>query len=276
MNSFIFTIFFIVSLFSTSLAVAQNFPAKETSWNIKYFLFIDTQKNFQADAITAKKENASSREFINPKKYLKFEELLLPNAVFKVNKKKSIGVVLIQFDREGRVLNKLPHASGFRAIRDELNHFSFIELNGEPKHYYDFGFWDTAGDPLRPYLPAACSDIDMDRYARPWSSELPEGAVGCREWTAQLYHKQQPYIDVTTYNNGRSFIGKLMGWARFEDSPKPVIGRHGTTWLCLHDCPAGERPGIIPNILKWTRKHGYPVPVEKLEQPEYLDSETED
>lgn len=187
----------------------------------------------------------------------------------------TVGIVLIQFDREGRVLNKISHVNGLRGIR-ESGRFSFIAQNGVPGQHYDAGYWDTRDDPPRHYLPAACSDVDAGRYGRPLVYQMPEGAVGCREWTAQLYRRQQPYIDVTTYNNGRSFIGQLMGWARFEDSPKPVIGKQGGTWLCLHDCPAGERPGIIPNIRNWIRRHGYPIPVEKLEQPEYLNAETED
>lgn len=73
----------------------------------------------------------------------------------------------------------------------------------------------------------------------------------------------QPYIDVTTTldkQGKQTFIGNVLGWARFSDPPRPVIGKHGDYWVCLHECPDGEAPGVIPDIRAWTAKRGWPMP----------------
>lgn len=87
MNNFILCTIFIISLFVTKLAVAQPSPGQDTSWEIKYFLFIDTQNNFRSNAALAKKENSSSQRCVYQKDCLNIDELLLPTTIFKVKKK---------------------------------------------------------------------------------------------------------------------------------------------------------------------------------------------
>ena len=73
----------------------------------------------------------------------------------------------------------------------------------------------------------------------------------------------QPYIDVTTYHDKqgkKTHIGRFIGWMGFGDAPRPVIGKHGDYWLCLHECPDGEKPGLIADIANWTGKRGWPLP----------------
>lgn len=73
----------------------------------------------------------------------------------------------------------------------------------------------------------------------------------------------QPYIDVTTYHDKegkKTHIGRFTGWMGFNDAPRPVIGKHGAYWLCLHECPDGEKPGVIADITEWTQKRGWPMP----------------
>lgn len=73
----------------------------------------------------------------------------------------------------------------------------------------------------------------------------------------------QPYIDVTTYHDKagkKTHIGRFIGWMGFDDAPRPVIGKHGDCWLCLHECPDGEKPGVIADIADWTGRRGWPVP----------------
>ncbi len=73
----------------------------------------------------------------------------------------------------------------------------------------------------------------------------------------------QPYIDVTTYHDKagkKTHIGRFIGWMGFEDAPRPVIGKHGDYWLCLHECPDGENPGVIADIVDWTNKRSWPLP----------------
>ena len=73
----------------------------------------------------------------------------------------------------------------------------------------------------------------------------------------------QPYIDVTTHHDKtgkKTHIGRFIGWMGFDDAPRPVIGKHGDYWLCLHECPDGEKPGVIADIAEWTGKRGWPMP----------------
>lgn len=73
----------------------------------------------------------------------------------------------------------------------------------------------------------------------------------------------QPYIDVTTYHDKqgkKTHIGRFIGWMGFNEAPRPIIGKHGDYWLCLHECPDGEKPGLIENIAEWTGKRGWPSP----------------
>lgn len=102
---------------------------------------------------------------------------------------------------------------------------------------------------------------------------LPNGAKVCAGLAEHSPADWQPYINITTYiqpdkaalkkdpkAQPQTFIGDVLGWARFDDPPRPVIGKHGDYWLCLHECPDGEAPGIIPDIQAWTAKRGWPMP----------------
>ena len=123
------------------------------------------------------------------------------------------------------------------------------------------------------FSPAVCDLIERAfRYGDSWESGGYRGDVGCREWTAQLYDSDSAYIDVTTYGKDGN-IGEILGSSRFDDPPKPLIGQQGKNWLCLHECPAGEKPGVIKDIAAWTRKHGFPMPVRPAKQPNYPDAE---
>lgn len=138
------------------------------------------------------------------------------------------------------------------------------------------------------YLPTICNtrygdSTVPDSYGR-YSENARDGAYGyfgCREWAAQLYDQERPYIDVTSYElaedydqpkikkgkrkgqlplTATSFIREFGGFSRFRDAPKPVIGSYMGTWFCLTDCPDGEAPGVIPDIKAWSARHGWPVP----------------
>ncbi|MBX9901413.1 MAG: hypothetical protein K2Y28_11585, partial [Burkholderiaceae bacterium] len=68
------------------------------------------------------------------------------------------------------------------------------------------------------------------------------------------------------------YIRKFLGWARFGDK-KPVIGKHIKTWVCLLDCPNGDKPGIIPDIKKWAKKNGWTIPKPPEKQPQFPDAD---
>jgi len=78
----------------------------------------------------------------------------------------------------------------------------------------------------------------------------------------------QPYIDITTSMRQLSkqipadhqFLRTTMGWASFDDPVRPVIGNYSGHWICLHECPDGEKPGLIKDIKAWVNKRGWPLP----------------
>jgi hypothetical protein len=67
-----------------------------------------------------------------------------------------------------------------------------------------------------------------------------------------------------------TYIRDFIGWARFGDK-KPVIGKHEKDWYCLHDCPAGEKPGLIADIKAWSTKNGWTVPKPPTKAPTFVD-----
>jgi len=162
------------------------------------------------------------------------------------------------------------------AKRDLLDTLVLINDDSPGARPYDLADWAQGIPGDVTFSPAVCSSTDTRRYEAGWNSDTYTGSFGCREWTAQLYDRDRPYIDVTSYASHGTFIGELVGWSRFDDPPKPVIGRQGKTWLCLHECPAGEKPGVIPNIRIWTTKHGYPMPNRQRKQPLYPNADYQD
>jgi len=149
-----------------------------------------------------------------------------------------------------------------------------------------------ASDPR--YSPAICQNSFGDntspteisgRYVESNFDPISVGYFGCREWAAQLYDKNRPYIDVTSYEYEYDYekpaikkgprkgfqpfkipltydprVHSLIGFSRFEDPPKPVIGNHRGQWICFNDCPDGAAPGLIDDIKVWTKKQGWPEP----------------
>ena len=118
------------------------------------------------------------------------------------------------------------------------------------------------------------------------------GVFGCREWATQLYDINRPYIDVTSYQTeydtrlskikkgkrkGKyplmdvTYVHSFIGFSRFQDPPKPVIGQHAGQWLCFNDCPNGDAPGLIADIKAWAGKQGWSVPERPRDVRRYKD-----
>lgn len=157
------------------------------------------------------------------------------------------------------------------------------------------------------YSPAICSRTFGDnvdpreqsgRYVEKNFDPISDGYFGCREWAAQLYDSRRPYIDVTSYEYAIDYdkpkltsgprkgdyplkqpltfapeIKHFIGFSRFDDPPKPIIGNHEGQWLCLNDCPGGEAPGKIADIKAWVALRGWPVPQSPKDVREYMDKE---
>ena len=204
-----------------------------------------------------------------------------------------MGFVVIEFDRSGKVIT--PHTtsqplvgktgSGYNSSTGEnLRELFLVEGDATPgNNWYLIGNWfegfrSGAGSEVSPALcdfyiddhryQAQANPLRAEKY-EPFKVEFNIGLVGCREWAWQRNRsEQQPYIDVSTYPSpeylkkypsSQPFIMDVLGWGGFDDPRRPVIGRYRGQWLCLHDCPDGEAPGVI-DIKAWTTQRGWPLP----------------
>ena len=75
-------------------------------------------------------------------------------------------------------------------------------------------------------------------------------------------------VDHAGSNNLGAQAAELLG-----QRPKPVIGKHGKAWVCLHECPKGEAPGIIPDIKAWAKANNWSIPKQPKRQPMFPDLE---
>jgi len=187
-------------------------------------------------------------------------------------------------------------------LRPRLNRLERIVLtpaDDKPSYVVKFGFlfMGAVGASDTRYSPSVCSfghgdgtPIDSNsRYARGFSAEWgPTGYFGCREWAAQLYDSQRPYIDVTSYEmiedlsakvkKGKkpprvpaTFIKPFVGFSRYDSPPKPVIGNHQGQWFCITDCPAGDAPGPIADMHAWVKRSGWAMPKKPKDVREFRD-----
>ena len=270
----------VLALSAVSASAAAATPGSRTwlerPWEIRYALFAEKAEDLQLNIEVVRRINAEQEASGKKRIYLNALALFKPTATIAVPGGEPIAVVVLAFDRAGRVINQngvLGQMSAKRNMFGEL-----VLVNGAttatPPFY--FADWSQGIPGDVGFSPAVCISNDNRRYRDDWDVENYVGNFGCREWTAQLYDRDQPTIDVTSYSPRGTHIGQLVGWSRFDDPPKPVIGRHGKTWLCLHECPAGENPGVIPDIKAWTARHGYPLPERPRKQPLYPNSDYKD
>ncbi|MFA9217679.1 MAG: hypothetical protein ACEQSK_11310, partial [Sphingomonadaceae bacterium] len=248
----------------------------ERPWEIKYVFFVDSNADMIWRIGYAKKYNFSDEKLDRKHIYLDAKAMFTPTNVFASPGKNTIATVLLTFDRNGNVLVPQNELSQFMAKRTVLDSIVLVRRTTPEDKAFRFAHWSQGIPGDSTFSPAVCNGGDLMRYGPKWRSGGSGGDFGCREWTAQLYDWQQPYIDVTTYTRHGNFIGEFVGWSRFEDAAKPIIGMHGKQWLCLHDCPAGEQVGVIGDIRAWTTKHHFPMPVRPKRQPEYPDANYKD
>lgn len=269
----------VLSALSTSATEASSRSRTwvERPWEIRYVLFAEEARRRQSKTTVAREFNAEQEAPGKEKIYLSAAALLEPTTMLAVPGAQPIAVVVLAFDRAGHIVNHKGALGKMSAKRNMLDVLVLINDDAPGARPYDLADWAQGIPGDVTFSPAVCSSYDdRYRYKDDWSINDPSGNFGCREWTAQLYARDQPYIDVTSYSPRGTFIGELVGWSRFEDPPKPVIGRHGKTWLCLHECPAGEKPGVIPDIKAWTARHGYPMPERPRKQPLYPNADYKD
>lgn len=251
----------------------------ERPWEYRYVLLIESPDRYKRWK-TFESKNIDTGEEIN---FFRVEPLFPlnvviwtdPDAAFKDNQ--GIGVVVVQFDTGGAAITPNELALELQGRMSQGGLRIVLSAGDKPDSWqFKLGNWYTGrtGDDLA-FTPAICSASDMEwRYKKSYAIDRFsfEGNFGCREWAYYLQHDDIPYIDVTSYGKDKStYIRPVLGWGRFDTPSKPVIGKHGAAWVCLHECPNGEAPGIIPNIAIWAAKNGWPAPKPPKKQPMFPD-----
>ncbi|MDO8652935.1 MAG: hypothetical protein Q7R66_12170 [Undibacterium sp.] len=252
-------------------------------WQIRYFLKFEEASSMQGSSEFAARSNAKPDKY-NSLAYAEFfspKTIQLKDSTFASDK---VSTMLIEFNPEGLVTTRNTYKG---KLRGRLNQLSYIVLSpGEDSKLTSFlGNWFMGlGDGSEFLAPGLCtndespSPFGSGRYADDFKPGAVDGGFGCREWAYQLYDDSRPYIDVTSYELPTevfpegTYLRSFIGWARFGDK-KPVIGKEKNDWICLHDCPNGDKPGIIPDINKWTKKNGWQVPQPPAKQPQFPDAD---
>jgi hypothetical protein len=259
-------------------------------WEIRYVLKIGDPAAFRIDRRLGLKDlNTES-----PKAGRLVEAIMpdvkiyvIPNEYYESDNK--VATLLMTFDEQGEVTSSYdwPHK-----LFGRLNRLRYLVLapgNAPGDLQFDIGQWYTGGNSDEAgYVPAICTADDEGRYKASFQGSTVTGNFGCREWGYYLMNSDYPYIDVTSYQWGvdytkkpdrrgkyplqrETFIRPVIGWGRFDVPPKPVIGRHGTNWVCLYECPNGDAPGIIPDINAWAARSGWPAPKVPKSMPLFPD-----
>ena len=262
----------------------------ERHWEARYFLLV-------SDSWEIKRSGAAERNTHGRRTSLEWPQLFEPIAAVPIPKPSAsyplawsehFSVVVIQFDQQGMVIS--PNSSE-RPLRGRLNRLRYMTLatGDEPTDVrYNLGIWFTGiGDASTDWAPGICPTNQQPDpaqirsegylYGKLFKPDPYKATFGCREWAYQLYDNERPYIDVTSYvpkaqdpDGPGTYIHEFIGWARFGDK-KPVIGRHKDDWYCLHDCPGGDKPGIISDIKVWAIRNGWAVPKRPTRVPVFPD-----
>lgn len=258
----------------------------ERPWGYRYVIQIESPHSYRINKEFAEKKVAQGKRINH------FDlEPLFPLAVSITTDLEgyrgadmAIGAMVIQFDKDGWVTT--PNLLSLR-LRGGMNRLFGIVLSAgdQPDSWqFDIGYWYTgqSGYELA-YTPAICDTSEVPvfrdksgRYTKGFAADKLDqlGNFGCREWAYYLQSDRHPYIDVTSYGKDKStYIRPILGWGRFDIPPKPVIGKHGNVWVCLHECPNGEAPGIITDIKAWAKANDWPVPKPPKKQPMFPDRE---
>lgn len=271
----------------------------ERPWEFRYFINIDTVQNmkwgikdWQESLRLAKLGGLATYEGIFPNSEV---------ANVRRNEYADLGTkpftkLVIEFDEFGNI--KTSH-TGPKGLKGHLNGLYDIVLSAgqaESDWYFKLGHWYTGrSDDDLVFVPAICDSKDMDdstadigRYRKGFTAGRTYGNFGCREWGYYLKSNAHPYIDITSYQweddetkpankKGRrpkklvAYVHATTGWGRFDVPPKPVIGKAFDTWVCFHECPNGEAPGIIRDIKAWATKNSWPEPKPPKKQPMFPD-----
>jgi hypothetical protein len=264
----------------------------ERPWNARYFIHTEPESDWIISKDVSKEGNLKRAERAPQRRFLTWEELFDPSHLVKLkvpdlSGNPNLAVVVVSFDKNGMVTS--PHTRG-KPLKGRINSLRNLGLSdgeGLDDRFYYMAHWFTGiGDASTHWAPAFCGldhrpdaamvKSDTYLYGKLFKPDGYRPIFGCREWAFQLYDGERPYIDVTSYeptSKGKppkGYIREFMGWARFSDN-KPVIGQHEGDWYCLHDCPGGDKPGLIPDIKAWAKRFDWLVPVPPTRVPTFPD-----
>lgn len=259
---------------------------------MRTFIHVKPHGDWMISKEVSKEENFKQASREPKRRFFTWEEQFDPDhfvnlKVPDLSGDRKLAVVVVSFDQDGMVTS--PHSRG-KPLRGRINHLRSLGLSdgeGLDDHFYYMAHWFTGiGDASTHWAPAFCHQDHRPNVLNVKSDEYLYGKLfkpysftplfGCREWAYQLYDSERPYIDVTSYELGargkptKGHIREFMGWTRFGDS-KPVIGQHEGNWYCLHDCPGGDAPGLIPDIKSWAKRFDWHAPVPPTKVPTFPD-----
>jgi hypothetical protein len=267
----------VIATIANASSASNLFPPEDDiwiqrRWEIKYVIFVEPVDDFAISIRASKRSNDTATK---KDVYLFARAQFIPTQVPNATSRDQIALLAIKFDKKGHARTASRGLNGLKAQRTQFGDLAFENKTPGGKPLY-LAEWSQGIPGEITFSPAVCEGADGRRYSASWDKDDYAGGFGCREWTAQLYDSDRPYIDVTSYASDGPFIGQFVGWSRFEDPSKPVIGLQGHTWLCLYDCPAGEKPGVIADMTAWTARHHFPMPERPPRQPLYPDADYPD
>lgn len=261
----------------------------ERPWELQYVLYVSDRWPGEVESARRRAAKRSPTELRH-----EWEEIVAPTSMLPARDRwdmpgAGLSVVVIEFDRDGKV--KTPHSFG-APLYGRLDHRLYVTLTPgdritQPR--FPLGEWFMGlGDVSTHWAPGLCGVKNMPSpfsrtdtgylYGPKFETTLWSPTFGCREWAYQLGDPGRPYIDITSYYPKKAdpegpgtYVYGIMGWAGFNDTRKPIIGKHGDDWFCLHDCPNGNEPGRIPDIKAWAAKNGWTVPKRPTKSPTFPD-----
>jgi len=276
---------------STTAAGSRRIEWLERPWGLQYILVVDD--NWASSQRVTKKitEKRGPGELDR-----QWEEIVDRNSFHKTRDKwrdmpdHGLSVVAIEFDRDGKVSSPHKFPAPLYGKIDRLLYVTLSPGDYAKQPRFDLGEWFLGlGDVSTHWAPGLCGARDMPSPFSKTDTGYLYGPVfdpapttnatfGCREWAYQLGDPNRPYIDITSYYSKKAdpdgpgtYVVDTMGWAGFNDVRKPIIGKHADDWFCLHDCPKGAKPGLIPDIKVWAAENGWPVPKRPTRIPVFPD-----
>jgi hypothetical protein len=275
---------------TSTAAGSRRIEWLERPWGLQYVLYVTDSWSIKTEVA---QERAAER---GPGELDRLWAEIIDRSSFHQSRDKwakpgdGLSVVVIEFDRDGKVTS--PHnfpAPLFGRLSPTLS-MSLSPGDRATQPRFLLGFWFMGlGDVSTHWAPGLCdarampspfSKSDSGYLYGPVFDPAPKtnATFACREWAYQLGDPNRPYIDITSYYSKKAdpdgpgtYVFGTMGWAGFNDERKPVIGKHEADWFCLHDCPKGAQPGLIPDIKAWAAENGWPVPKRPTRIPVFPD-----